>query len=606
MAEQRTDALASDLATGFAKRIERWARARGASVEAARAAGRAARAVSLAGSEGHVCTTLERVATTDPTGESSGTALRSLLDASTMVGTPTAPGTLPLIVDGDGRVYLHRQFDYECRLARRLLNAARPIDLGAAAMAHLRSHLEALSPTVEGAQPDWQKLAVALAMGNQLAIISGGPGTGKTTMVVNLLACLLEFDPDCRVALAAPTGKAAARMFEAIRDRSAQLPEVSRARLPSSAHTVHRLLGVSPSGGFVHNAANPLPIDALIVDEASMLDLSLATQLLEAVPAHARIVLIGDKDQLAAVEAGAVFAELSRASTLTATCRERLSATTGVPLALIASQRSADVSVLPDAVVWFTRNYRFAADSGIGRLASLVHAGDADALVSWLSADDDVSVRWAPSSDPVDLAVAHFGSYVSAVVADVTDHRAIHAAFAQFRVLCAVRDGARGIDTLNEAIATRLRERLDPNTSNGGRWFSGRPVLVRRNDYMLGLFNGDVGVTLPNSEGELMVWFPDAEGRFRAIAPARLPEHDTAFAMTIHQSQGSEFGSLLLVLPERASRVLTRELVYTGVTRARAGVTLCAPVEAIRSATTTSMHRLSGLAARIGEARRAD
>ena len=236
-----------------------------------------------------------------------------------MVGTPEAPAAHPLILDDDGRLYLHRYFDYERRLARRLMRAfARPD--GRHRQGRRRRSSTACSPPTRSGwanRPDWQKIATALALERRLTIISGGPGTGKTTTVVNVLACVLAGNPDCRIRLAAPTGKAAARMLEAIRNAAAHLPADLRERLPAESFTVHRLLGVLPgSGEFRHHAGNPLPIDLLVVDEASMLDLALATKLVEAVPPAAHIILLGDKDQLAAVESGAVFSELSADPTL--------------------------------------------------------------------------------------------------------------------------------------------------------------------------------------------------------------------------------------------------------------------------------------------------
>ena len=215
-----------------------------------------------------------------------------------------------------------------------------------------------------------------MALRNGLTVISGGPGTGKTTTVVNLLACLITQDPHSRIALAAPTGKAAARMTEAIRQRAEHLPEALREKLPTESFTIHRLLGANPGlGKFTHHAGNPLPIDALIVDEASMLDLALATRLLEAVPASARIILLGDKDQLSAVESGAVFAELCADPTLSEACRRDVADLCGYAPERIVPPAPVQPSALRDAAVWLTKNYRFGADSGIGRLAKYINEG---------------------------------------------------------------------------------------------------------------------------------------------------------------------------------------------------------------------------------------
>jgi exodeoxyribonuclease V alpha subunit len=329
----------NDLAEGFARHLQQWAEQAGAPPEAVAVLAAAGRQISLATQNGHVCAQLEDLVECFP--DHSAAALAEYLLASRMVaaagGPPMLTRILPLVLDREGRLYLHRYFAYERRLAVSLRQragrqASPPTDA-------LRQQLDSLfadNAQRLGDRPDWQKLAAALAWRGQLTIISGGPGTGKTTTVVALLACLLTEDPGLRVALAAPTGKAAARLLEALRKRAGDLPPELQALLPRESHTLHRLLGVTPEPGrFRHHADNPLPIDALVVDEASMLDLALACRLCEAVPPDARLILLGDKDQLAAVEAGAVFAEISADPTLTAACVAELSSLTATPAARI-------------------------------------------------------------------------------------------------------------------------------------------------------------------------------------------------------------------------------------------------------------------------------
>jgi exodeoxyribonuclease V alpha subunit len=611
------------LAEGFAGHVERWALSQAAPASAARAARHAAGALSLAIADGHVCLLLSDLAAppevaTRPAGPAlpgDAATWRQALLASNVVGTPESPGTMPLVLDGDGRLYLHRHFDYERRLAKRLLRAAFAALPPTDALPRLRQRLNELfagNAARLGDAADWQKLAAALALRGRLTVISGGPGTGKTTTVVNLLACLIELEPDCRIALAAPTGKAAARMTEAIRLRAAHLPEQVRMRLPTESFTVHRLLGVTPGlGGFVHHAGNPLAIDALVVDEASMLDLALATKLLEAVPEAARIVLLGDKDQLAAVESGAVFAELSVDPTLSAACVQDLSALTSTPAGLVKPPAPTLPSALRDAAVWFTQNFRFERDSGIGRLAALVNAGDARQALDWLRGGSNTALRWlddggaTPSAQTLQRIVDGYAPFIEAVRRDAKDRRAISDAFGRFRVLCAVRHGSRGVGGLNTELAKRFCAALaQPLPGSGGdagasAWYLGRPVQVLRNDYVLKLFNGDIGITLPDDSGEKMVWFPNADGGFRAIAPVRLPQHETAFAMTVHKAQGSEFDQVLVLLPDQRSRVLTRELLYTGITRTRGSVTVCASAPMLGAAIGTTTRRHSGLLARL-------
>jgi len=619
------------LAEGFARHAARWAAAAGADAAGVAAIACAAAALSRAVSEGHVCLVLGSLAADTANDEDGRPRLdiagwRARLLASGIVGTPDAPGVLPLILDDDDRLYLHRYFDFERRLARRLVQARHAGVREAAASAALRAQLAELfaaNAARLGGAADWQQLAAALALRGRLTVISGGPGTGKTTTVVNLLACLLALDPGCRIALAAPTGKAAARMTDAIRQGAQHLPAALRDRMPAESSTVHRLLGVTPDG-FAHDASSPLAIDALVVDEASMLDLALATRLLDAVPPAARIILLGDKDQLAAVESGAVFAELSVDPTLTPGCVNELAALTGTPAAAIAPPPPVRPSALQDCAVWFTQTYRFSVDSGVGRLAHDVNAGRSRAAADWLRAGTDPDVRWLDALDPAggrasaDAAAlvdmdAGYAPWRETLVADPGNVAAITEAFGRFRVLCALRDGPRGVTALNAAMTRRFRAALAPTGLAGtgavlevpgaSPWFAGRPVLVLANDYVLRLFNGDIGIALPDAHGDLLVHFPDASapGGFRAIAPLRLPRHETAFAMTVHKSQGSEFDAVLVMLPQQRSRVLTRELLYTAITRARRGVALVADPAVLEQAIATPTVRHSGLLARLAE-----
>ncbi|HEX6794744.1 MAG TPA: exodeoxyribonuclease V subunit alpha [Casimicrobiaceae bacterium] len=594
------------LAHGFAERVARWARERDAPKEAVNIVQEAAYRTSAATSSGHVCVPLGEIEW--PSGADAVKARARLLETH-VVGTPAVASNLPLILDDENRLYLHRYFDYERRFAARLMHFARaPLDN--VSNGPLRSRLNRLfagNAKRFGDRPDWQKLAVALSMLHKLTIISGGPGTGKTTTIVNLLICLLEQSPECRIALAAPTGKAAARMLDAIRAQSAALPPEIVARFPGDPFTIHRLLGMLPSGEFRHDAGNPLPIDVLVVDEASMLDLALATRLFEAVPDAARVILLGDKDQLAAVEAGAVFSEICADPTLSSAMRERLAELTGISAERIAPPTATEATPLHDSVVWFRDNFRFAPDSGIGRLAAEINAGHDERTLTWLRSQTNSSVTWledatrVPQAATMMLAYEAYAAYLDAVRSAPTDRVAIFAAFARFRVLCAERQGPRGVSGINDALAHWFREALAHPLDAGPRspWYPGRPVMILRNEYVLKLFNGDVGIVLPDDDGDSMVHFADADGTFRAIAPARLPEHDTAFAMTVHKAQGSEFDHVMLMLPSGASRVVTRELLYTAVTRARQRVVIVGDAEVMAHGVDTRTTRHSGLIERM-------
>lgn len=514
------------------------------------------------------------------------------LEASPLVG---GDGDFTPLILEHGRLYLARYQAYERQLAEQLLQRA--ADLPEVDEAQLSESLTRLF-AFNQQQPDWQRLAAAQAVRRKLAVISGGPGTGKTTTVVRLLAALLE-QPGCEnlaIGLAAPTGKAAARMAEAIRNAKAQLPvsEAIKAALPDEARTLHRLLGSRGDSPQVrHHAANPLALDVLVVDEASMVDLALMAKLLDALPPTARLILLGDKDQLCAVEAGAVFAELCEGRGFAAQAANELQRITGqqVPVSQPSSQ-------LGDAVVLLTHSHRFAGDSGIGELARRINGGDVSGTLNLLK-EDRSDLAWNAAPTPNDLLERldqGYAPYISA--ANSADPAAAFAAFNSFRVLCAQREGAWGVAGINEALEARIKRRS--KVSARERWYVGRPVMVRQNDYALGLFNGDIGICLHTEYG-LRVFFEGEEG-FRPFAPARLPSHDSAFAMTVHKSQGSEFSEVLLVLPELPSPLLSRSLFYTGITRAKHKVEIWALPARLGEAVATRAERAAGLAERLATA----
>lgn len=543
---------------------------------------------------GDVCLPLARMAGRRPWPEHDFTLppladLRPLLESSALVG---APGRFaPLILDGE-RLYLARYQAYEQRLAERLLalSAERPA-VDEALLSESLARLFAFNRQ----QPDWQRLAAAQAVRRRLAVISGGPGTGKTTTVVRLLAALLEQPGGERLAigLAAPTGKAAARMAEAIRNAKAELPLADhlKALLPEEARTLHRLLGSRGDSPAVrHDAARPLALDVLVVDEASMVDLALMAKLVDALPPQARLILLGDKDQLAAVEAGAVFAELCEGRGFDAAAAAELQRITGQTVP-VETPRSA----LGDAVVLLTHSHRFAGDSGIGELARRINGGDAAGTLNLLR-EGRADLAW--QAEPSQAALLErleqgYAPYLKA--ARRGDPAEAFAAFNAFRALTAQREGPWGVGGLNEALEARIKRRY--SLAERERWYPGRAVMVRQNDYALGLFNGDIGLCLAGEHG-LRVYFEGDEG-FRAFAPARLPSHDSAFAMTVHKSQGSEFSEVLLALPESPSPLLTRALFYTGITRAKHKVEIWGLPARLAEAVNTRAERAAGLAQRL-------
>ena len=519
-------------------------------------------------------------------------------------------GSTPLVRVGS-RLYLRRYWQYEqdvrAGIDQRLQAGTPP------AAAALRGPLDALF--VPTRNTDWQKIACALAARSGFAIVTGGPGTGKTTTVVKLLALLqaLALDQpggrELRIRLAAPTGKAAARLNASIATAVAGLPlaaladgEAVRAAIPTAVTTLHRLLGSRPdSRQFRHHAGKRLPLDVLVIDEASMVDLEMMAAVLAALPPQARLILLGDKDQLASVEAGAVLGELCRraevghytpatAAWLAEACGEALDP------ALLDSAGTA----LDQAVAMLRVSHRFAADSGIGRLAAAVNAGDPAAVAAlWQAAPADLrrltgDACTEAAFGALILDADHgYRHYLDRVGREHPAHDAGQAAFdawarvvlqahGRFQLLCALRRGAWGVEGLNARIAQVLHGAgLIPAVDG---WYAGRPVLVTRNDYGLGLMNGDIGITLPvPGTGEdawsLRVAFPAGDGGegIHWVLPSRLQAVETVYALTVHKSQGSEFAHVALALPEAPSPILTRELLYTGITRARAAFTLLCP-----------------------------
>lgn len=544
--------------------------------------------------DGAVCLPVERVAGRAPWPEYDG-CLPSLaeclaqLEASPLVSE--GQRYTPLVL-WQQRLYLARYHAYEANLADQLLRRLQQpqvVDDGV-----LADSLQRLFAT-NTQLPDWQRLAAAQAVCQSVTVISGGPGTGKTTTVVRFLAALLEQPREeaLVIGLAAPTGKAAARMAEAIRQAKAQLPVSAslKARLPEQALTLHRLLGRwgNRPGGRYHTG-NPLPLDVLVVDEASMVDLALMAQLLVALPLHARLILLGDRDQLAAVEAGAVFAELCEGQGFSRSTARRLQQLTGQAVP-IREPRSR----LGESVVLLSHSHRFAGDSGIGELARRVNAGDVEGVQALLrQAPEDLCWQIEPTLRAL-LARLEKGyeAYIQQI--QTGDPAQIFRCFTRFRVLSAQREGGLGVEALNKELEKRLRWRLGGAVQD--LWYPGRPVMIAQNDYALGLFNGDVGICLKTPKG-LRVFFETDQG-FRDLSPARLPSHECALVMTVHKSQGSEFDQVLLVLPEQPSPLLTRSLLYTGLTRARRQVELWAWPERLAEAVATCTERASGLALRL-------
>ena len=543
---------------------------------------------------------------------------RETLLACSVVGTPGE--YKPLILDDKSRLYLYRYWSYEDTLVRFIKSCGNPaesedfrqisnLSLDLSGFGH---NLQTFFPEDAGQFrfeddkskifPDWQKIAALAVLRNRLVVISGSPGTGKTTTAARALALLqiLSRGPKLRIALAAPTGKAAVRLDEAMNSAYAR---VGLNDQQGKAMTVHRLLGtVAGSPYFRHGPGNPLPYDVIVVDEASMVDLPLMAKLVQALSPASRLILLGDRDQLASVEAGAVLGDLcgpdDAGNFFSQAFRQEIRRMIGEScLPPVPFRHLPPVS---DSMVQLQKNYRFDENSGIGQLSRAVNRGDKDRVFSILNSSRCSDIAWENLPDPLGLPrlieenlIHYFRKYMKMVINN-ENPEVIFDYFERFRILCALRRGPFGVVSVNALLESMLRsERL---IAGSGRWYPGRPIMINRNDYSLGLFNGDVGLTLSEHGGSgLSVFFRDSEGNFRRFAPFRLPEHETVYAMTVHKSQGSEFDEVLMILSDRDAPLLTRELIYTGVSRAKKGLLLWGREEILRQAISRRIKRTSGL-----------
>lgn len=502
---------------------------------------------------------------------------------------------------------------------------------------------------VERKQINWQMIAAANACLNRFSVITGGPGTGKTTTVTRLLAALISQQEDLRIALAAPTGKAAARLVESILAAKSELAKTFplAEKIPVTSFTLHRLLGWRPEG-FSYNHKKTLPYDLVIIDEASMVDLPMMAQLMEALADDARLILIGDKDQLASVEAGSVLGDLCDSGVMVngypAHGLEKQRAQVLEPLCAMPQGQlepyiESGAPLMANSLSQLRVSYRFTSESGIGKLADAVNSGRSDLLLDSFSNFNDIQ-SWSHLLPPyTDLSlypqsgeslaaaetawqsqvVAGYGHYLRAIKQGKSPVEVLQL-FNKFQLLCALRQGSWGLTALNERIVTLLqghgllnKESLSSarpisemqSSAEKSRWYPGRPVMISRNDYELNLFNGDIGIAMEvdtgaGKEKELRVCFiasdPEASGvQVRQLLPTRLPQHETAFAMTVHKSQGSEFDDVGLVLPENYSPVISRELIYTAITRAKKTFSLYTKQEVLQRGIQSRVERASGL-----------
>jgi len=492
------------------------------------------------------------------------------LRASSCVGGPD--DATPLTLEGE-RLYLNRYWNYENRVAgkiRAMLEISNELD-----SERISQQVERVFADSDATDQD-QKRAVTTAALKHFCVVSGGPGSGKTSTVIRILSVLTALDPNSRIALVAPTGKAAARMMASINQRIDQIDidPASRAALPTVATTIHRLLGYRRHGYHYHEN-HRLAVDCVVIDEASMMDLKLMFHLLTALPPSARLILLGDRDQLASVAAGNVLGDI-----------------TGHGYAF-------DLENVPVAtsIALLRNNYRFSLDSAIGELADQVNQGQSKAALDLLR-NGNRGLYWhAESSDQihVDALAWLYAAYEPMLHSD-SPGEALEV-YEKTRVLCATNQGPLGVDSLNRMISQALLAR---NNLAEADLYPGLPILIKRNHHELRLFNGDTGI-LWQYAGGLRACFRDSAGDIRDLAVNRLPDYAPAWVSTVHKAQGSEFDSVLLILPsDPDSEALSRELLYTAITRARQQFILHAAETAVIRSIESLTQRHSGLAQKLG------
>lgn len=536
--------------------------------------------------EGHVCLTLDHLAQKM---EMMSHELEAILFQSALVGK--AGDFRPLIID-QSRLYLARFWFEEAQVAQYLRQKMQAIST--VEIVQAKATLDKLFPHSVH-EPDWQKLAVALAMIQPLTIISGGPGTGKTTTLIKILVAILaqektkDLQSQPLIKLAAPTGKAAARMQNAIREAKSRLPVDFAALLPhipDEASTLHRLLRINPLSR--NQNTSPLSLDILVIDEASMIDLSMMHDILRCLPIDARLILLGDQDQLASVEPGAVFASISVNQGYTSLMTTQLDQLTGIKLPL-----AEPVAYLSDAVVHLQHSYRFSAQSGIGALALAAKNGDID------QAEIVLKGKYSDINWNTDKTLAYqmmregYRPYIEAVRDLTIPMTTVFAIWDQFRILTPLREGPEGSIALNQKLSRAYEE-----VGHTGEWYTGQAIMITENHPSQGLYNGDIGLTRV-IEGKVYVYFLDEEKGVRSFTPARLPTFESAFVMTVHKSQGSEFDHVYCYLPDVVAPMMSKALFYTAVTRAKKQVTICGKMEVIETMLAQSEMRESGLAERL-------
>ena len=574
----------------------------------------AAALVSRATANGDICLTLdsmsgavlvEKLAGQDPVLCPPAEKWRQKLETHPTVGKPGE--RCPLILDDHNRLYLYRYWEYENNLAVSIRHRTSG-ELADFNPGGVSATLNQLFPST-GEGIDWQKVAAVIALLKRFSVITGGPGSGKTYTIAGILALILACTGRSKlnIYLTAPTGKAAARLGESILGVKEHLncsPLIKDA-IPGDVFTIHRLLKpITGTPYFHYNSDNLLPADVVVVDEASMVDLALMSKLLQAIGPNARLLVVGDKDQLASVEAGSVLGDVCDRRAVhgfTQSFREQIAKFSGIAPENL-DPLPGHGSALQDCICSLQKNYRFPSQSGIGAISQAINRGDAETSMALLKNPDNKPVEWVEITAPKELNSQLGRAIVDGYRKYLTfqDPMLAMDAFNAFKILCALKIGPYGAHSVNNLAEQMLHQHnLIPEYPTGNHpWYRGRPVMINRNDYNLGLYNGDIGITLPDpdaSDDTLRVYFQDAAGGVRRFLPHRLPEHETVYAMTVHKSQGSEFDHVLFILPDKDYPLMTRELIYTGLTRARRKVSIWGPQAVLTAAISRKIERSSGL-----------
>ncbi|MBX4180886.1 exodeoxyribonuclease V subunit alpha [Sodalis sp. CWE] len=531
----------------------------------------------------------------------------------------------PLVLDMENQLlYLHRMWRYECEVAK-FFNTAQSFPISENDEKKIKVILNDFFPMEISSNKltniDWNKIAVAIAITRSISVISGAPGTGKTFTVSKILAALLQLSngKNLRILMAAPTGKAAVRLSEVVHLslKHLGLEKKQKLRLPCFAVTLHHLLGIQPDSNKTrYHRNNLLYVDILVIDEASMIDLPMMAKIIDAIPLQAKVILLGDCHQLLPIEAGSVLRDIFHfaKSGYSFKQKRRLMRITGCVLPNNnKTNNNIDTNFnVADSLCLLNKSYRFDENSDIGRLADMINIGDSEGVLSLLTSETISDINYSSLCDQkeeyeliIKTCINGYSDYLKRIK-NFDQPAVILRSFNQFRLLCALREGPFGVEGLNNRIENNLSQAgLFIIDSTKNKHYAGRPIMVMCNDPSLELYNGDIGVILFKKEDEkngcplLQACFSLPNGKIKTVALSRLPKHETAFAMTVHKSQGSEFQQVTLVLPNYSVPILTRELLYTAVTRAKSRLSIHASKEIMRYTILTKTQRHSGLVKRL-------